>query len=65
MPENTGAMSADEIESFAGYLEFQRLELIETLDVANSYTTEDLEKIALYGSAINSIRDAAKFKRTI
>jgi hypothetical protein len=63
MPENSNAMPSSEIENFAGYLEFERLELIEKLDVVNGYTTDDLEKIALYGAAINSIRDAAKFKR--
>lgn len=63
MAKKAKLKTATEFTDLADYLELERLEIIEKIDVVEEgYTTTDLERIAVYGAAINSIRDAAKFK---
>ena len=52
-----------EMEGFAGLLEHARLELAEAIIASDKgYTNDDLEKLSLYGNAIQSVKDAIAFR---
>jgi hypothetical protein len=54
----------EQLEDFLRLLEIERLNLVEA--VANSesdYDLNDLEKLAIHGSAIQSVKDAIEFRK--
>lgn len=65
MPKPLMAQIA-ELEGFVGELEQDRLELVEAIiaQSSNGYNVADLEKLALHGNAIQSVKDAIAFCKT-
>jgi hypothetical protein len=54
----------DEMEGLLDVLEHNRLELVEAIASSDKgYNDKDMEKLALHGSAIQSVRDAIDFRK--
>jgi hypothetical protein len=53
----------EELEGFMGILEHARLELLEAIVARDKYSEADLEKLALHGGAIQSVKDAIAFSK--
>ncbi|TXL75620.1 hypothetical protein FHP25_13270 [Vineibacter terrae] len=55
----------DDMEGFLGLLEHARLELVEAVMANNTerYDEADLQKLALHGAAVQSVKDAIAFRK--
>ncbi len=57
--------SADQVGGLLVVLEWRRLELLEEAAAREKYTEADVEKLSLYGAAIQSVKDAIAFGKEV
>jgi len=62
MPKSQIQKDIDDMQALAGVLELDRLKLVDGLlalqRTGKPYTDQDLQRLALYGDAIRSVREA-------